>query len=225
MRILVVEDEHRIASSIKKGLEQERYAIDVAYNGTDGFDLASTEEYDLLILDLMLPGMDGITICQELRKKQIHTPILILTAKGQIQDRVEGLDSGADDYLTKPFSFEELLARIRALLRRPKNSINTILTVADLKLDPKQYVVERGNLPIKLSNKEFSLTEYLMRNANKILTKEQIISHVWDYEANVLPNTVEVNIRNLRRKIDHPFKEFKSLIHTVRGFGYKIGKK
>ena len=225
MRILVVEDEHRIASSIKKGLEQERYAIDVAYNGTDGFDLASTEEYDLLILALMLPGMDGITICQELRKKQIHTPILILTAKGQIQDRVEGLDSGADDYLTKPFSFEELLARIRALLRRPKNSINTILTVADLKLDPKQYVVERGNLPIKLSNKEFSLTEYLMRNANKILTKEQIISHVWDYEANVLPNTVEVNIRNLRRKIDHPFKEFKSLIHTVRGFGYKIGKK
>lgn len=224
MRILVVEDEHRIASSIKKGLEQERYAVDVAYNGTDGFDLASTEEYDLLILDLMLPEMDGITICQELRKKQIHTPILILTAKGQIQDRVEGLDSGADDYLIKPFSFEELLARIRAILRRPKNSINSILTVADLKLDPKQYIVKRGNLPIKLSNKEFSLTEYLMRNANKILTKEQIISHVWDYEADVLPNTVEVNIRNLRRKIDHPFKGFKQLIHTVRGFGYKIGE-
>lgn len=223
MRILIVEDEHRIANTIKKGLEQERYAVDVVYNGNDGFDLASSEEYDLIILDLMLPGMDGLTICKELRKKQIHVPILILTAKGQIQDKVEGLDSGADDYLTKPFSFEELLARIRALSRRPKSSIDATLTVKDLKLDPKLFLVERAGKTIQLSSKEFSLLEYLMRYAKKVLTKEQIISHVWDYDANILPNTVEVNIRNLRKKIDHPFKDKKPLIHTVRGFGYKIG--
>lgn len=223
MRILVVEDEHRIANSIKKGLEQERYAVDVAYNGTDGFDLASTEDYDLIILDLMLPGIDGLTICKELRKKHLHTPILILTAKGQIQDKVEGLDSGADDYLTKPFSFEELLARVRALIRRPKNSLGTVLTVVDLQLNTKSYEVKRDGKIIQLSSKEFSLLEYLLRHSNQILTKEQIISHVWDYEADILPNTVEVYIRNLRNKIDRPFKNKKPLIQTVRGFGYKIG--
>lgn len=224
MRILVVEDEHRIANAIKKGLEQERYAVDIAYNGTDGFDLAVTEEYDLMILDLMLPGMDGLSICRELRKKNIHTPILVLTAKGQIQDKVEGLDSGGDDYLTKPFSFEELLARIRALSRRPKVTIGQTLIVGNLKLNPKSFTVERSSKAIKLSNKEFSLLEYLMRNCGEILTKEQIISHVWDYDANILPNTVEVYIRNLRNKIDNPFKNREPLIHTVRGFGYKIGK-
>lgn len=224
MRILVVEDEHRIANSIKKGLEQEKYAIDVAYTGNEGFDLASTEDYDLVILDLMLPEMDGITICKELRKNKIHTPILMLTAKGQIQDKVRGLDSGADDYLTKPFSFEELLARIRALTRRPKTSLNIILSIGDLHLDPKLYQVARDENLIKLSSKEFSLLEYFMRNANKILTKDQIISHVWDYDADILPNTVEVYIKNLRNKIDAPFKNKKPLIHTVRGFGYKIGE-
>lgn len=223
MRVLVVEDEHRIANSIKKGLEQERYAVDITYSGIDGFDLASTEEYDLIILDLMLPGMDGLTICRKLRTEQIHTPILILTAKGQIQDKVEGLNLGADDYLTKPFSFEELLARVRALSRRPKSSIDPILTVADLKLDPKLFTVKRKGVSIKLSSKEFSLLEYLMRHTNKILTKEKIISHVWDYEADILPNTVEVYIRNLRNKIDHPFKDKKPLIQTVRGFGYRMG--
>lgn len=222
MRILVVEDEHRIAQTIKKGLEQERYAVDVAYTGTDGYDLASTESYDTIVLDLMLPGMDGLTICKELRKHNIHTPILILTAKGQIQDKVTGLDSGADDYLTKPFSFEELLARIRALARRPETFKENILKVGDLTLDPKSYVVTRNNQLISLSNKEFSLLEYLMRNAGKILTKDEIISHVWDYESDILPNTVEVNIRNLRNKIDHPFKNKKPLLQTVRGFGYKI---
>lgn len=224
MRILVVEDEHRIANSIKKGLEQERYAIDVSFTGTDGFDLASTEEYDLIILDLMLPGMDGKTICRELRKNKIHTPILMLTAKGQIQNKVEGLDTGADDYLTKPFSFEELLARIRALSRRPKHILDNILSVEDLCLNSKLYEVKRNNKLIQLSSKEFSLLEYLMRNSNKILTKDQIINHVWDYNADILPNTVEVYIRNLRSKIDVPFKNKESLIHTVRGFGYKIGK-
>lgn len=224
MKILVVEDEHRIANSIKKGLEQEKYAVDVVYSGTDGFDLASTEEYDLIILDLMLPEMDGLSITRELRKNKIHTPILILTAKGQIDDKVQGLDLGADDYLTKPFSFEELLARIRALSRRPKTSINMILKVEDLKLDPKEYLVKRGNKIINLSHKEFSILEFLMRTPNKILTKQQIINHVWDYDADILPNTVEVNIKNLRNKIDVPFKDKKPLIHTVRGFGYKISQ-
>lgn len=224
MRILVVEDEHRIANTIKKGLEQERYAVDIAYTGDEGYDLASTEEYDVIILDLMLPGMDGLSICRELRKNQKHTPILMLTAKGQTEDKVTGLDSGADDYLTKPFSFEELLARTRALSRRPKKVLEAVLTVDDLKLDPLQYSIERSGQNIQLSSKEFSLLEYLMRHPKKILTKKQIISHVWDYEADVLPNTVEVYIRNLRNKIDIPFKSSKNLIKTVRGFGYKIGE-
>lgn len=223
MRILVVEDEHRIANSIKKGLEQERYAVDTAHDGSLGFDLASTEDYDVIILDLMLPGMDGLEICQELRKKEIHTPILILTAKGQTQDKVQGLDCGADDYLAKPFSFEELIARIRALNRRPKKSLQTELKVNNLQLNPQTFVVKRGGKIIRLSGKEFSLLEYLLRHPRQTLTKEQIISHVWNYDADILPNTVEAHIRKLRRKIDVPFKNKKPLIQTVRGFGYKIG--
>lgn len=222
MRLLVIEDEHRIASSIKKGLEQEEYAVDVAYTGTDGFDLASSEEYDLIILDLMLPEMDGVTICQELRKNKIHTPILMLTAKTQTHDKVVGLDSGADDYLTKPFSFEEFLARVRALIRRPKQVLGDTLTTKDLSLNVKTYQVKRGEIPIKLSSKEFALLDYLLRNSGKILSKDQIIAHVWDYDADILPNTIEVYIRNLRNKIDVPFSNKKTLIHTVRGFGYKI---
>jgi DNA-binding response OmpR family regulator len=223
MRILVVEDEHRIAQTIKKGLEQERYAVDVAYTGPDGFDLASSETYDLIILDLMLPGIDGLTICANLRKKGNHVPVLILTAKGQIEDKVAGLNAGADDYLTKPFSFEELLARIRALTRRPKKMLTSVLTVGDITLDSQTYVVKSNNTMIQLSHKEFSLLEYLMRNAGKITTKEQIISHVWDYESDILPNTVEVYVKNLRNKIDLPFRNRKPLIKTVRGFGYTIG--
>jgi len=222
MRILVVEDEHRIARSIQTGLQQEKYAVDVAFTGTDGFDLASTEEYDVIILDLMIPGMDGITLCKNLRKEKIHTPILVLTAKGLVQDKVSGLDSGADDYLSKPFSFEELLARIRALTRRPKTSLNTTLLIGDLSLDPKTFSVTRKKVPISLSSKEFALCEYLMRNANIICTKEQIIGHVWDYDADILPNTVEVYIKKLRNKIDMPFPKEKQLIKTVRGFGYKM---
>jgi len=223
MRILVVEDEHRIANTIKKGLEQETYAVDLAYTGPDGYDLASTEDYDCIILDLMLPEMDGISICKELRKNQVHTPVLMLTAKSQTHEKVEGLDAGADDYLTKPFSFEELLARIRALIRRPKIALNENLIVEDLRLNSKTYKVERIGKQIQLSNKEFSFLEYLMRNPNSILTKDQIIGHVWNYDADILPNTVEVYIRKLRNKIDEPFKNKKPLIHTVRGFGYKIG--
>lgn len=224
MRILVVEDEHRIATSIKKGLEQERYAVDVAYTGTEGYDLASTEEYDVILLDLLLPGMDGLAVCRQLRAKDIHTPVLMLTAKGQIEDKVTGLDTGADDYLTKPFSFEELLARLRALSRRPKSALGNTLNVDDLTLDPQTYQVARAGKTINLSSKEFSLLEYLMRHPNQVLTKDQIIAHVWDYDADILPNTVEVYIKNLRSKIDTPFfKKGHALIHTVRGFGYKIG--
>lgn len=221
----MVEDEHKIANSIKKGLEQERYAVDVAYSGTEGFDLASVESYDLIILDLMLPGMDGMAICKKLREQSNHTPILVLTAKSQVDDKVNGLNCGADDYLTKPFSFEELLARIRALLRRPREALNSKLSVKDLTMDTASYKTTRGEAVINLSNKEFALLEYLMRNPNKILKKETIISHVWDYDADILPNTVEVYIKNLREKIDIPFPKEPSLIHTVRGFGYLIGER
>lgn len=223
MRILVIEDEHRIAAAIKKGLEQERFAVDVAYDGTSGFDLASSEEYDAIILDLMLPGMDGMEICRQLRGKHIHTPILMLTAKSQTEDKVTGLDTGADDYLTKPFSFEELVARIRALTRRGKTVADTTIIVGDLMLDPKAFTVLRAKRAVQLSQKEFSLLEYLMRNDGRILTRDQIISHVWNYDADILPNTVEVYIRNLRNIIDRPFKNKKALIQTIRGFGYRIG--
>src|SRR3989344_1068595 len=221
MKVLIVEDEHRIANSLKQGLELERCAVDIAYDGTTGFDLASTIEYDAIILDLLLPGINGIEICKQLRAKHIHAPILILTAKGQIQDKVTGLDAGADDYLTKPFSFIELLARVRALSRRPKTALAEILNVGDLQLNTRLYHTTRGAKQIRLTKKEFSLLEYLMRNAGKILKKDQIVTPVWDYDADIFPNTVEVYIKNLRNKIDVPFKN--PLIHTVRGFGYKIG--
>jgi len=214
MRILIVEDEHRIANTIKKGLEQERFAVDVAYDGEEGLDFALSEDYDVLVLDLMLPKRDGLEICKKVREEGNHTPILILTAKGQIQDKVEGLNSGADDYLTKPFSFDELLARIRALTRRPKESLQTTLSTKNITLDAKTFETKVKGKNVGLTSKEFALLEYLMRNKNKVTKKDEIINHVWDYDANILPNTVEVYIRNLRKKgID---------IETIRGFGYKI---
>lgn len=223
MKILVVEDEHRIAQTIKKGLELERHIVDVAYTGTEGFDLASTEEYELIILDRMLPGMDGISICKKIRDENNHVPILLLTAKSLVEDKVEGLDAGADDYLTKPFSFEELLARVRALSRRPQRSVANKLVINDLTLETATFEVVRANKKIELSSKEFALLEYLMRHAKKIVSKQQIINHVWDYDSNILPNTVEVYIKNLRNKIDVPFADLPPLLHTVRGFGYRIG--
>ena len=223
MRILIVEDEHRIAASLKKGLEQEHFAVDVAYNGNSGYDLASTEDYDLIVLDLMLPGIDGMMVCHNLRQSGNHVPIIMLTAKSQIQDKVSGLDAGADDYLTKPFSFEELLARIRALSRRPKTSlIPSQLTIGELSLDTVTYRVIRSGVELSFSSKEFALLEYLMRHPRQILSKDQITSHVWDYESDILPNTIEVYIRNLRKKLDLPFPDNKPLIKTIRGFGYKI---
>jgi DNA-binding response OmpR family regulator len=216
MKILVVEDEHLIAQSLKKGLEQEKFVVDVAFTGTEGYDLASSEEYDIILLDLMLPGIDGVTICQKLRQNNNHTPILILTAKSQTEDKVNGLNCGADDYLTKPFSFEELLARIRALVRRPKDVVSSIIQIDKLSLDTINFKVTINKKEIKLSAREFSLLEYLMRNVNVTLSKEKIISRLWNYDEEVLPNTVEVYIRNLRQKIG------KNYIETLRGFGYRF---
>jgi DNA-binding response OmpR family regulator len=223
MRILIIEDEHKIANSIKKGLEQEGFASDVVYDGEKGYDMAVGEEYDVIVLDIMLPGMDGVTICIKLRREKIHTPILMLTARGQVHDRVEGLNSGADDYLVKPFAFEELLARVKALTRRPKSGGSTKLTLDDLEIDTVSYIVKRNGCVVSLTRKEFSLLEYLIRNRGKIITKDQIIAHVWDYDSDILPNTVEVYIGYLRQKIDRAFPKSKPLIHTIRGFGYKIG--
>ncbi len=224
MRILIIEDEKRLADSIKKGLEQESYAVDVSYEGTDGMGMALIQDYDLIILDLMLPGIDGMDICRKLRTEEnIQSSILMLTARGQIKDRVEGLNCGADDYLTKPFAFEELLARIKALSRRPRRSIGTVLTADDLTLDMVSYKVKRAGRTIKLSKTEYALLEFLLKNKSMILTKNQIIGNVWNYDADVLPNTVEVYIRYLRNKIEKPFRGKKPLIETIRGFGYRIG--
>lgn len=224
MKILVIEDEHLIANSLKKGLEQEKYTVDVAYDGLEGYDLASSGDYDLILLDLMLPNLDGLTICKKLRQENNHVPILMLTAKSQLEDKITGLNCGADDYLTKPFAFEELLARIRALSRRPQKTNGKILTVGDLSLDTITYEVKRGNKNIQLSSKEYSLLECLIRHSNQILNKDQLIQYVWSYESDILPNTVEVYIRNLRQKIDIPFKNKPPLIKTIRGFGYKISE-
>jgi DNA-binding response OmpR family regulator len=185
--------------------------------------MATTEHYDLVILDRMLPGSyDGISILKSIRDHGIHTPVLLLTAKDKIHDRVEGLNAGADDYLVKPFAFEELLARVRALLRRPQDQLSTILKYKDLQLDAETFTATRGDKRIRLTSKEYALLDYLMRNPGRTLTKETIIQHVWDYDADILSNTVEVYIGYLRNKIDKPFKN-KELIHTHRGFGYVFG--
>lgn len=224
MRILVVEDEHKIARALKKALENESYAVDVAYDGDEAYAMATTEPYDLAIIDRMIPGdYDGLAVVEEMRKAKIHTPVLLLTALGSTADKTRGLDSGADDYLAKPFALEELLARVRALLRRPHEQHNIVLQVGDLTLDTVTFSVKRAGKDIHLTSKEFGLLEYLMRHEARPMSKENIISHVWDYDADVLHNTVEVYIKYLRNKIDAPFK--KPLIHTVRGFGYKIEAK
>lgn len=224
MRVLVVEDEQKIANAIKKGLEQETYAVDAVYSGTEGFDLAVSEEYAVIVLDVMLPDMDGMDIVRRVREKKIHTPIILLTARSQTNDKIAGLDSGADDYLTKPFSFEELLARIRALMRRPKVSEKNILKIEDLEMDTRNLTVKRTGRLIKLSAKEYALLQFMMRHPNQILSKDKIIANVWGYDNNILPNTVEVYIGYLRKRIDKPFSDNPPLIQTLRGFGYKIGR-
>jgi DNA-binding response OmpR family regulator len=223
MKVLLIEDEYKIARAIKQGLEQERAVVEVYNDGPSGLAAARGDEYDVIILDRMLPGgMDGVAICETLRREGNRTPVLMLTAKTMIRDRVAGLNAGADDYLGKPFSFEELLARVRALMRRPHDVINNVLTVGNLSLDTLSYDVKRDGTTIDLTQTEFSLLEYLMRNHGRVLSKTNIINHVWDFDSDVLPNTVEAYIGYLRNKIDRPFKGEPRLIHTVRGFGYKV---
>src|SRR5665213_1194470 len=222
MRILVVEDEHKIAQAVKDGLEQESYAVDVAYDGETGLNTALNDEYDLVILDVMLPKLSGLEVCKKLRDSSNHTPILMLTAKDQDRDVVQGLNTGADDYLAKPFSFEVLLARSKALLRRPHDSLSEVLSSADLSLNTVTKEVKRAGQTITLSAKEYALLEYLLRNEHKVLSKNNIITHVWNFAADILPNTVEVFVAYLRAKIDKPF-DSPPLIQTIRGFGYKLG--
>jgi len=224
MKVLVVEDEQKIAHSLKKGLEQESYAVDVVYDGEEGLDFALTGDFDVIILDLMLPKIDGVEVCKRLRIAKIYTPILMLTAKGELGDKVAGLNSGADDYLVKPFAFVELLARVKALTRRPKQGLSTVLTVGDLTLGTLSHEVKRSGGNIKLSRKEFALLEYLMRHPQQVLTKDQIINNVWDYDSDIFPNTVEVYIGYLRCKIDKESPRKKPLIHTIYGLGYKLGE-
>ncbi len=221
MRVLIIEDERKIANALKKALQRESYAVDVSYDGDDGWTMASTEPYDVMIIDRMIPGTyDGVAIIRKLRNAEIHTPILLLTALGTISDKTTGLDAGADDYLVKPFALEELLARVRALVRRSKTTDEIVLTAGDLSLNTSTFVATRADKQLTLTQKEYSLLEYLMRNQGRILSKEMIMNHVWDYDATILPNTVEAHIKYLRKKIDK--KPLTPLIHTVRGFGYKL---
>ncbi len=218
MRILIVEDEKKVAGFVKKGLEEETYAVDVAYDGEEGFHLADMNEYDLIILDLMLPKMDGLEVLTRLRDNKVSTPILLLTAKDEVEDKVTGLNKGADDYLTKPFAFSELLARIRSLLRRGQAETQTELKVGDLSLDMVSHKVNRNGEEIELTGKEYSLLEYFMRNEGKVLTRTMIAEHVWDYNFDTFTNVIDVYINHLRKKIDKKYPT--RLLHTLRGVGY-----
>lgn len=222
MRILVVEDERRLAQIIKKGLAEEGFAIDVANNGEEGKFLAESEDYDLIILDLMLPKIDGLTVLKDLRHKNIKTPVLLLTAKSAPFEKAEGLNSGADDYLTKPFSFLELRARIHALIRRSKNDPSPTLKIADLELDPLKHKVTRNGKIISLTPKEFSVLELLLRHKDEVVTRTMIIEHVWDYNFESFSNVIDVFIAGIRRKIDKDQKI--KLIRTLFGVGYKISE-
>ena len=218
MRILIVEDEKKVAGFIKKGLEEETYAIDVAYDGEEGLHLGAEGQYDLIILDIMLPKVDGLEVLSQLRTQGSDVPILLLTAKDAVDDRVTGLNKGADDYLTKPFAFSELLARVRVLLRRGKAEVKTILQISDLTLDLVSHKVNRGEDEIELTGKEYSLLEYFMRNQEKVLTRTMIAEHVWDYNFDTFTNVIDVYINHLRKKIDKGRQ--RKLLHTLRGVGY-----
>lgn len=220
MRILVVEDEKKVASFIQRGLEEEEFVVDVAYDGEEGVTMATSVSYDLILMDVMLPKKDGLTAVQELRDKQIDTPILCLTAKDSVDDIVTGLDVGSDDYLTKPFAFAELVARVKALIRRGAQDRGAELLFADLRLDPVSHRVWRDNNEIDLTSKEYALLEYFMRNANQVLTRTMIAEHVWDYTFDSFTNIIDVYVNYLRKKIDRNYD--KKLIHTVRGVGYVL---
>jgi DNA-binding response OmpR family regulator len=220
MDILVVEDDPRIARVVERALSEAGHRVDVAHDGLDGLNYAGQGAYDLLVLDVMLPEMDGIQVARELRRQRVRTPILMLTARDAVPDRVRGLDAGADDYLTKPFALEELLARVRALGRRAGNGADNALTVGDLTLDLDRREVWRGDRSIELTAKEFDLLAYLMRNAGRVLSKHQITDHVWGYDSQATSNVVEIYIHYLRDKVDRGFA--RPLIRTVRGVGYTI---
>ncbi|MGE0268751.1 MAG: response regulator transcription factor [Candidatus Omnitrophota bacterium] len=218
MRILLVEDEKKIASFIERGLKEHHYTVDVAYDGEEGLYLAEINPYDLILLDIMLPKKDGVAICRELREQKINSPILMLTARDAVKDKVSGLNAGADDYLTKPFSFSELLARVRALLRRERQEKVDSIKIGDLELNMLNHQVMRGNKEIPLTSKEYGLLEYLMLNANQVVTRTMISEHVWKESFNSFTNVIDVHIRYLRNKVDT--NAGKKLIHTVRGTGY-----
>jgi heavy metal response regulator len=220
MRILIVEDEPSIAHFVRQGLSEAGYAVDVAWDGEQGLDYALAASYDVLVLDIMLPKMDGLQLLRELRRRGHTTPTLMLTARDAVNDRVQGLDAGADDYLVKPFAFPELLARLRALLRRPPLQLGTVLSVGDLEMDTASRQVHRNERPIKLSPREYAVLEYLMRHPNQVLTRTQIGEHVWNFDFFNESNVVDVYIGYLRRKIDKGSAQ--PLIHTVRGVGYCI---
>ncbi|MDQ6672377.1 MAG: response regulator transcription factor [Chloroflexota bacterium] len=221
MRILVVEDEHKLASVLKRGLEEHGYAVDAAYDGEDGLALATAEPYDLIVLDIMLPGLDGLSLCNQLRVQKMHMPILMLTARDAVDDRVAGLDSGADDYLTKPFAFRELLARIRALLRRDGLSArDPILKIGDLQIDTVSHEVRRSGKLIDLTSKEYAILEYFARNPNRVLTRTQIAEHVWDFDFVSMSNVIDVYIGYLRRKLSDDSEP--RLLRTIRGTGYQL---
>lgn len=223
MTILVVEDEVKITRFIKKGLEMEHYTVDVAYDGEEALEKAEVNTYDLIILDLMLPKIDGIEVCKKIREAKVDAPVIMLTARDTVEDRIKGLDAGADDYLIKPFSFGELLARIRALLRREKTVKSTKLQVGDLILDPSTHEVHRGDKKISLTSKEYRLLDYMMRRPNQVCTRTMIGEHIWGYNFTDDSNVIDVYISYLRRKVDNGFKN--KLIHTVRDVGYKIQDK
>jgi heavy metal response regulator len=218
MRILIVEDEKKVAGFIKKGFEEETYAVDVAYDGEEGLHMALQNQYDLVVLDLMLPVLDGLEVLSRLRKDRVNSPIILLTAKDSVEDKVKGLNQGADDYLTKPFAFSELLARTRVLLRRGQAETKTLLKIGELTLDLVSHKVNRDGEEIELTGKEYSLLEYFMRNPGKVLTRTMIAEHVWDYNFDTFTNVIDVYINHLRKKIDKNYTI--KLLHTLRGVGY-----
>ena len=220
MRVLVVEDEPRLAEGLRRGLVAEGFAVDVVHDGVDGLWMAREENYDVILLDIMLPGMNGYKVCQALRDDKIWTPILMLTAKDGTWDEIEALDTGADDYVTKPFSFQLLLARVRALLRRGATERPVVLQAGDLSLDPSSKSVRRDGQDLALTAREFTVLEYLMRNKGAVMSKRDILDHVWNYDFEGDPNIVEVYVRRLRTKVDHPFG--RCAVETVRGSGYRL---
>jgi two-component system OmpR family response regulator len=220
VRILVVEDEARLASLLRRGLVEEGHAVDLAADGEEALAWVDVGDYDAIVLDILLPGIDGLEVCRRLRRRHVRTPILLLTARDTVADRVTGLDAGADDYLVKPFAFAELTARLRALARRPPDTHDPVLAAGDVRLDPAARRVWRGEAELPLPNKEFRILEYLMRHQDRVLTRAMIAEHIWDYDFPGASNVIDVHVRQLRRKLNDPYPD--GMIETVRGVGYRL---